>query len=132
MAGIRGSSWRASRRSLSAVWWSPAACAARASRISRRASICSRCCCRRAFGFARDATAAGFLPWRPGAARIMLGHAAQGLVDLTDSFPGDSEFLGVREGLADTAARVDDLTARVLDVGQSAGLACLQLGKAVF
>jgi hypothetical protein len=90
------------------------------------------CCGWRAFGFARDATAAGFLPWRPGAARIMLGHAVQGLVDLTDSFPGDSEFLGVREGLADTAARVGDLTASVLDVGQNVGLACLQLGKAVF
>ena len=65
-------------------------------------------------------------------ARILLCHAVQGFIDLTDSFPGRGELLGMREGLADAVARVSDLAAGVLDVGQGAGLACLQLGEAVF
>ncbi len=83
-----------------------------------------------ASGFRR--TTADFLPRGPGTARILLRHAVQGLVDVTDSVPGGGEFVGVREGLADAVACVGDLAARVLDVGQCAGLACLQLGKAVF
>jgi hypothetical protein len=73
-----------------------------------------------------------FLPPGPGTARILLCHAVQRFVELTDLFPGSGEFGGVREGLADAAARVGDLAAGVLDVGQGAGLARLELGEAVF
>ena len=85
-----------------------------------------------ASGFVRAAAAAGFLPGRLGTTRNLLCHAVQGLVDLAYPFLCCGEFVGVGEGLADAAARVSDLAAGVLDVGQSAGLACLQLGKTVF
>jgi len=97
--------------------------------VKRRA--CS-CCGWTASAFVRAAATAGFLPGGSGTTRILLCHAVQRFVDLTDPFPRGGELLGVREGLADAAARVGDLTASVIDVGQRIGLACLHLGKTVF
>ena len=80
-----------------------------------------------ASGLVRAAAASDFLSGSSGTTRILLGHTVQRFVDLTDSFPGGGKLLGVREWLTDAVARVGDLTAGVLDVGQSINLARLQL-----